>query len=99
MNSRAPLDGSCTVQRPALLPSDVGGADGVCSEIRAAVRAAGTGPVNVTVTVVSVNQLVASVTNRNGRKLPNLRFARFDKPLNRASVARFARTIAAAAGE
>lgn len=98
MSTRPAQDVSCSVQRAELLPAEVGGAEAVCSEIRGAAAAAGVGPVKVLVTVHSANELSAAITNRHGRKLPELRFAKSDRPLSRASVGRFARTIAQAAG-
>ena len=95
MNAPRAQDVRCVVERAERLPADVGGAAGICALIERA--AAGAGPVNVTVTVVSANELSAAITNRHGHMLPELRFAKSDRPLSRASVGRFARSIAQAA--
>jgi hypothetical protein len=89
----------CSVQRAELLPAGVGGAATVCTEVRQALSRAGRDPAEVTITVLSSNQLSAIITNKQGRKLPELRFAKSDRPLSRASVGRFARSIAEAAGQ
>lgn len=86
----------CSVQRADLLPPQVGGAAAVCSAVQEA-TAGGTRPLSVVVTVRSANELVATVTNSAGRTLPELRFAKSDRPLSHASVKRFAQAIAAAA--
>lgn len=98
MNTGMERDVRCSVHGAERLPLDVGGVDGVCTEIQRAAAAAGVGPVKVRVTVHSSNELSAQITNRQGRTLPELRFAKSDQPLSRASVGRFARTIAELAG-
>lgn len=98
MNTDLANEVRCSLLGAQLLPLDVGGAQGVCAEIQRAAAAAGAGPVKVVVTVHSSSELTAEITNKHGHVLPELRFAKSDRPLSRASVRRFARTIAELAG-
>jgi hypothetical protein len=88
-------DSRCSVQRPELLPPETGGAAFLCDEIERATAASGS--VKVIVTVLSANQLKAAITDASGQRLPELQLNKSDRPLSRASLQRFAQSIAAAA--
>lgn len=85
----------CSVLGAERLPAQAGSAEEMCAEVA---RATAGMDVNVLVTVVSANELSAKIT-KQGRVLPELRYAKSDRPLSRPSVGRFARSIAEAAGK
>ena len=95
MKSQPTSAARCSVQGAERLPAEAGGAEEMCAEIG---RATAGMDVNVLVTVHSSNDLSARIT-KQGRVLPELRYAKSDRPLSRASVGRFARSIAEAAGQ
>lgn len=86
----------CSVTGSERLPADAGGADTICAAITLAI-AARTPSIRYTaeVKVLSASMLTARLTV-NGRALAEQKFAVMDRNLNKASIERFAQSIAAA---
>ncbi|MFN2472515.1 MAG: hypothetical protein ABR588_01145 [Sphingomicrobium sp.] len=100
MSSRAPSSPFCEVVGAAKLPPEVGGADGLCAAVRAAVGPhLSVGKAHVTVRVLSPSLLSATIRTANGTMLSEQKFAVSDARLTPASVGRFARSIADRLGE
>lgn len=97
MNSAPAAGARCTVDRPELVPAEAGGAEAICAEIEQAAKAAGVGPLEVKVRVLSPHSLAADVRTAEGIELQEQRMAISDRSLNRSSIASFARAIAAVA--
>ncbi len=95
MNPPARADVECTVQAGELLPPESGGVEALCADMKEAMVELGAGPATVSVTVVSPYALAANVTVA-GQALPEIRLARSDRALDRASFPRLAQSIAAA---
>lgn len=85
----------CIVSGADKLTADIGGAGAICSAIRAAAgeKSPGTAFV-VEVRVESASAIAARITVKDGRTLPEQKMAVSDRPLNPASIERFAAAIA-----
>lgn len=94
----APVGLRCTVERAERLPADIGGADGLCRAFDEAAAAARLRPAAVVVTVLSSAALTATVVDGEGRESPLHRLVRSDRPLSRAAIERFARSVMAEPG-
>lgn len=90
----------CTVSGADKLHAEAGGAEAICSAIRAAARekAPGTG-FRIEVRVISASSLSARITLADGRLLPEQKMAVSDRQLNPGSIQRFAAAIAVAVAE
>lgn len=97
MNLPQPDDARrCAVEGADKLPSEVGGPEGICDAVRAAVNERAPGATfSVQVRVISPSSLAAVVTLADGRVLPEQKMAVSDRQLNRASIERFASAVAA----
>ena len=84
----------CVVIGGEKLPAETGGADALCDVIRSAVaKEAPNARVTIEVRVLTTASL-ATKLNVEGKALPEQKFAVMDRQLNRASIERFARSIA-----
>ena len=91
---------ACRVAGGAKLPAETGGERQLCAAIDAAARErASAVPFTVEVRVLSASSLAATVTLKDGRKLPEQKLAVSDRQLNRQSIERFAAAIARAAAD
>lgn len=96
VNSSAPPPGDCRVTGAERLPAESGGADALCSAIRAAASSRAPGVrFTVDVEVRSPSMLVARLRLADGRTLPEQRHAVMDRTLTRGSLQRFADALAA----
>lgn len=94
MSSPRPATPRCSVVDEARLPADSGGAAALCAAVEQAVAArAPDVSYSVEIRVVSASMLAAVVT-RDGRPLPEQKFASMDRDLSRASFERFAAALA-----
>ena len=90
-NSQSP---TCRVLDGDKLPAGSGGPDALCAAIERAVSARAPGVAyTAEVRVLSSTRLAAALT-REGRKLPDQKFASMDRDLSGDSFERFAETIA-----
>lgn len=97
MNSASANHLGCTVEGSEMLPAEIGGADGLCDAIRAAVaQQAGAQAKGgaVAVRVINPYSAVATVTAPGGRKFPDIEVSVSDRQLNPTSVAMLAREVA-----
>jgi hypothetical protein len=83
---------SCTVIGAQKLPAEIGGANGLCAAIRTAAGANSGGA--VVLRVKSPYSVTAAVTDRGGRKHPEIGASISDRTLNRKAVEMLAREIA-----
>lgn len=83
---------SCTVVGAEKLPARIGGADGLCAAIRTAAGANSAGA--VVLRVKSPYSVTAAVTDRGGRKHPDIGASIADRTLNRRAVEMLAKEIA-----
>lgn len=85
----------CRVTAGDKLLAAVGGTSGICEPIEKAVASAAPGvPYSVDVSVLTRARLSAKLAV-NGRTLPDQNFAVMDGELSRASIERFAQSLAA----
>ncbi len=95
MSNAEPQPAGCRVRGGERLPVETGGPDALCKAIAEAAEAQAPGVgYDIEVTVLPLSRLSASVTLRDGRKLPEQSFARMDKPLSSGAFKRFASAIA-----
>ena len=92
MDRRLPDQLSCTVVGAEKLPPHIGGADTLCNAIRTAAGANSGGA--VVLRVKSPYSITATVTDRDGRKHPQIGASIADRTLNRRSVEMLATQIA-----
>ena len=86
----------CTVLDAGKLTSVAGGADAVCEAIRQRATAEGmVASFRVEVRVLSRSLVSATVTTPDGRRLPELRLASADRPIDESSLNGLARSIIA----
>ena len=86
---------SCFVENGELLPAESGGSDALCKAIAEATAEASPGmEYSVKITVLHQSRMSASITTRDGRRLPEQSFASMDRPLSSTSFVRFASAIA-----
>lgn len=95
MKPEVPGQVDCSVEQGERLPAETGGPDALCAAIREAAAPAGESPASVRVRVLSTHAVEAQVT-LGDRRLDPIQIARSDRPLGRASLERFARSIASA---
>jgi hypothetical protein len=91
MSGSAVGTAGCRVIGAGHLPPDSGGADALCETVRQSIAAAGT----VEIRVRSPHLMEATVTLADGRRLPAVKTARSDQPLNRRSFQMLADALAA----
>ncbi len=84
----------CTISGAEKLPPGTGGADALCAVIAKATRSAGAMSVAVEVRVFSAHMMAATQTLADGRKLPEVKTARADRPLGRSSFDMLATALA-----
>ena len=82
----------CSIVGAEKLPGEVGGAEFICREIRAAAGEVG-GQASVVVTVGSPYVAAAKVTRADGSTLPEIGVSSADRTLNAAALRRFAENI------
>ncbi len=89
-------EAECRVDIAAKLPAAAGGADEICTAIRNAVRsqAPQASVALIDVRVPSPAKIAATVTLKDGRKLPEQTMAISDGVLNGRAIERFARAVA-----
>ena len=95
MNGPAKGAARCSVEGGEKLPVASGGAEALCAEIETA-TAQLAAPPTVLVRIVG-SHLLAATVSVGGRDLPEIKFARSDKALDRSAFKRFAEAIARAA--
>ena len=92
MDGRSANQLSCTVVGAEELPREIGGADALCNAIRTAAGANSGGA--VVLRVKNPYSVTATVTDRDGRKHPQIGASIADRTLNRRSIEMLAREIA-----
>ena len=95
MKSPAPEAARCTVSGAELLPAASGGADLLCETVRRALSAGGGQAASVEVRVLSPHLLAATTTLSDGRRMPEVKTARTDRPLGQRSFQMLADALAA----
>lgn len=86
--------GRCTIVGADKLPAEAGGADALCSAVRRAIAAKAPNADFTAELKVMTPSMVTAALVVNGRDLPEQKFAVMDRKLNRASLERFAQSIA-----
>lgn len=83
----------CSVVGAENLPAEIGGAEAVCSQIRAAVGSIG-GKAGVLVRVNSPYAAAATVTRDDGQAVPEIGVSISDRSLNQRTIQMLAEQIA-----
>lgn len=94
-----PRPANCRVVNGQTLPLASGGSTAICAAIERAIASqAPAAHYSVEITVLSPSRLAATLVV-NGRSLPEQKFAVMDSELSRATIERFAQSLALAVAE